>query len=142
MISADIKFIFFSLIFSGSPRPDVKWLNGNGKVIESKIQDTYLPTLNSKLLVRNLSREHQHGVFTCQTSNYPRRMVSTNITIELHCKYLFFYICLCFFIDVINGIDFNLNEAFEMDVWLFSLIILKWIYLYLIEVFNECFING
>lgn len=46
-----------------------------------------------------------------------------------------------FSIDVINGIDFNLNEAFQMDVWLFSLIILKWIYLYLIGVFNECFIN-
>lgn len=24
---------------------------------------------------------------------------------------------LFFFIDVINGIDFNLNEAFEMDEW-------------------------
>lgn len=44
-------------------------------------------TLNSKLVVKNLSRIHQHAVYTCQASNFYRKSVGTNVTIELYCKY-------------------------------------------------------
>lgn len=52
-------------------------------------------TLNSKLTVRNLSRIHQHALYTCQASNFHKKGVSTNITIELFCKYLSF-LCVTF----------------------------------------------
>lgn len=48
-------------------------------------------TLNSKLTVRNLSRIHQHALYTCEATNFHKMGVSTNITIELFCKYLSFY---------------------------------------------------
>jgi len=38
-------------------------------------------------VVRNLSRIHQHAVYTCQASNFHKKYVATNITIELYREY-------------------------------------------------------
>uniref|UniRef100_A0A1A9USK3 Ig-like domain-containing protein n=1 Tax=Glossina austeni TaxID=7395 RepID=A0A1A9USK3_GLOAU len=68
-----------------SPPPTVTWLM-NGQLQNSIVDYTYDGTINSKLVVRNLSRIHQHAVYTCQASNFHKKYVSTNITIELYCN--------------------------------------------------------
>ncbi|CAD6995908.1 unnamed protein product [Ceratitis capitata] len=70
-----------------SPPPTVTWLM-NGQIQNSVVDYTYDSTINSKLVVRNLSRIHQHAVYTCQASNFHKKYVATNITIELYCKYM------------------------------------------------------
>uniref|UniRef100_A0A1B0GHI9 Ig-like domain-containing protein n=1 Tax=Lutzomyia longipalpis TaxID=7200 RepID=A0A1B0GHI9_LUTLO len=42
--------------------------------------------LNSKLVVRNLSRIHHHTIYTCQASNFRKKAISTNVTIELYLR--------------------------------------------------------
>lgn len=72
---------------AGTPQPKVVWLS-NGVEQDSTMSDfAYPTTLNSKLVVRNLSRIHQHAVYTCQASNFYRKSVGTNVTIELYRKY-------------------------------------------------------
>jgi len=75
-----------SPIFSGSPPPTVIWLM-NGQLQNSVVDYTYDGAINSKLVVRNLSRIHQHAVYTCQASNFHKKYVATNITIELYREY-------------------------------------------------------
>lgn len=76
----------FSFI-SGSPAPTVTWSN-NGQILSSQLLDFSFPsTLNSKLVVKNLSRIHQHAVYTCQASNFHKKSVTANVTIELLSKY-------------------------------------------------------
>lgn len=92
-------FLFFLILFIkhlsclclllGSPPPTVTWLM-NGQIQNSVVDYTYIDsisTINSKLVVRNLSRIHQHAVYTCQASNFHKKYVATNVTIELYCKY-------------------------------------------------------
>lgn len=72
---------------TGSPAPIVKWFQ-NGVELSTEIMDFQYPSrLTNKLVVKNLSRIHQHAVYTCQASNFPNKFVSKNITIELYCKY-------------------------------------------------------
>ncbi|KAL1389250.1 hypothetical protein pipiens_000043, partial [Culex pipiens pipiens] len=52
-------------------------------------------TLSSKLVVRNLSRDHQHSVYSCQASNYYKRNVTANVTIELRLRPLV--------VEIVNG---------------------------------------
>lgn len=76
----DIEYI------SGSPAPQVKWLE-NGRELQAEFNDFSYPSkASSKLVIKNLSRMHQHAIFTCQASNFPGKVVSANLTIELHCK--------------------------------------------------------
>ncbi|KAG4069528.1 hypothetical protein HA402_006894, partial [Bradysia odoriphaga] len=71
------------VVTGGSPPPTITWSN-NGQILSSTMADYSPPsTLNSKLTVRNLSRIHQHALYTCQASNFHKKGVSTNITIEL-----------------------------------------------------------
>lgn len=69
----------------------------NGQLQNSVVDYTYDGTINSKLVVRNLSRIHQHAVYTCQASNFHKKYVATNITIELYREciqtYIYLYIC-------------------------------------------------
>ena len=84
-----IFIIIIFIFFLGKPTPTVTWLS-NGQILSSTMLDFSFPAaLNSKLVVRNLSRIHQHAVYTCQTSNFHKKAVSTNITIELYCKYIY-----------------------------------------------------
>ncbi|KAH8404312.1 hypothetical protein KR215_008553, partial [Drosophila sulfurigaster] len=73
------------VVFGGSPPPTVTWLM-NGQLQNSVVDYTYDGTINSKLVVRNLSRIHQHAVYTCQASNFHKKYVATNITIELYLR--------------------------------------------------------
>lgn len=75
------------LVTLGSPPPTVTWLM-NGQLQNSVVDYTYDGTINSKLVVRNLSRIHQHAVYTCQASNFHKKYVATNITIELYREYI------------------------------------------------------
>lgn len=71
---------------SGSPAPQVKWLE-NGRELQTEFNDFSYPSrASSKLVIKNLSRMHQHAIFTCQASNFPGKVVSANLTIELHCE--------------------------------------------------------
>lgn len=87
---------FFFLLHEGSPAPKVKWFE-NGKELPTEANDFSYPSrTTNKLVVKNLSRIHQHAVYTCQASNFPNKFVYKNITIELYCKYLASMSCLPF----------------------------------------------
>nr|XP_036233970.1 uncharacterized protein LOC106620041 [Bactrocera oleae] len=73
------------VVYGGSPPPTVTWL-WNGHIQNSVVDFTADGTIKSRLLVKNLSRIHQHAVFTCQASNFHKKYVSTNITIELYLR--------------------------------------------------------
>lgn len=96
-VSRVLLFIyFFSLLHEGSPAPKVKWFE-NGKELPTEANDFSYPSrTTNKLVVKNLSRIHQHAVYTCQASNFPNKFVYKNITIELYCKYLASMSCLPF----------------------------------------------
>lgn len=58
-----------------------------GVVLPSTMEDfSFQSSLNNKLIVKNLSRVHQHAVYTCHASNFHKRGVSTNVTVELYRK--------------------------------------------------------
>ncbi|XP_054746444.1 hemicentin-1 [Anastrepha obliqua] len=73
------------VVYGGSPPPTVTWLM-NGQIQNSVVDYSYEGNINSKLVVRNLSRIHQHAVYTCQASNFHKKYVATNITIELYLR--------------------------------------------------------
>ncbi|XP_037924795.1 synaptogenesis protein syg-2 isoform X2 [Hermetia illucens] len=74
------------VVMGGSPPPTITW-SMNGQVLPSTTLDySYPSALNSKLVVRNLSRIHQHAVYTCQASNFHKKVVSTNLTIDLYLR--------------------------------------------------------
>ncbi|CAO1408851.1 unnamed protein product [Diamesa tonsa] len=74
------------VVMGGSPAPIVKWFQ-NGVELSTEIMDFQYPSrLTNKLVVKNLSRIHQHAVYTCQASNFPNKFVSKNITIELYLR--------------------------------------------------------
>lgn len=85
-VSVNVKVVLS--IFAGSPMPTVTW-SSNGQILSSTMLDlSFSSALNSKLIVRNLSRIHHHTVYTCQASNFHKKIVSTNVTIELYRKYI------------------------------------------------------
>lgn len=74
------------VVDGGSPIPQVTW-KSNGKVLTGTMVDfPFESTINNKLIIKNLSRNHQHAIYTCHASNYPRIDVSTNITVEMYRK--------------------------------------------------------
>ncbi|CRK98676.1 CLUMA_CG011994, isoform A [Clunio marinus] len=81
------QLILACVVMGGSPAPKVKWYE-NGKELPTEANDYSFPSskTTNKLIVKNLSRIHQHAVYTCQASNFPNKFVSKNITIELYCE--------------------------------------------------------
>ncbi|ETN61481.1 hypothetical protein AND_006858 [Anopheles darlingi] len=68
------------------PTPKITWTS-NGKPLPSTMIDyAHESTLSSRLVVRNLSRAHQHSVYSCQASNFYRKNVTANVTIELRLR--------------------------------------------------------
>lgn len=71
----------------GSPPPKIQWFL-NGKPHESSMLDfSFVGTQTSKLVIKNLSRFHQHSILTCRASNFPKTEITSNVTIDLLCKY-------------------------------------------------------
>lgn len=82
----------------GSPPPKIQWL-WNGKPIDSTMLDfSFASTQTSKLVIKNVSRMHQHSIITCRASNFPKTETTANVTIDLLCKYFHcdFFKNLCF----------------------------------------------
>lgn len=78
--------ILVCVVNGGSPSPQVTWTTG-GKLLSGTMLDYAFPSaLNNKLVIKNLSRIHQHAVFTCHASNFPKTDVTANVTVELYCK--------------------------------------------------------
>lgn len=71
----------------GTPAPRVTW-SWKGKPLDSTMLDFSFPSSQtSKLVIKNLSRAHQHAILTCHASNFPKTEVVSNVTIDLLCKY-------------------------------------------------------
>ena len=74
------------VVVGGLPPPQIHWA-AQGKQLPSVMLDYgFQSALNSKLLIKNLSRVHQHAVYTCHASNFPKTDVTSNVTIELYRK--------------------------------------------------------
>lgn len=87
----------------GSPQPKINWL-WNGKHIDSTMLDfSFASIQTSKLAIKNLSRIHQHTIITCRASNFPKTETTANVTIDLLCKYILYFIC-----DLVPLFGFNL----------------------------------
>lgn len=70
----------------GLPPPKIQWL-WNGKMVDSTMLDfSFASTQTSKLVIKNLSRVHQHTIITCRASNFPKTETVSNVTIDLLCK--------------------------------------------------------
>ncbi|XP_055546897.1 synaptogenesis protein syg-2 isoform X2 [Wyeomyia smithii] len=83
------------IVTGGIPTPKIVW-SSNGKILPSTMMEHgHEATLSSKLVVRNLSRDHQHSVYSCQASNFFKRNVTSNVTIELRLRPLA--------VEIING---------------------------------------
>ncbi|XP_035783692.1 hemicentin-1-like [Anopheles albimanus] len=78
--------VLICVVTGGIPTPKITW-SSNGKPLPSTMIDyAHESTLSSRLVVRNLSRAHQHSVYTCQASNFYRKNVTANVTIELRLR--------------------------------------------------------
>lgn len=77
--------ILVCIVNGGSPSPNLTWSSG-GRHLSGMMLD-FPSTTSNKLVIKNLSRIHQHAVYTCHASNFPRTDVTTNVTVELYCKY-------------------------------------------------------
>lgn len=75
------------LVRGGYPSPEITWMSRERKLPGVMVELNFHATLNSKLVIKNLSRVHQLAVYSCHASNYPRMSVSANVTIELTRKY-------------------------------------------------------
>ncbi|XP_044729168.1 nephrin-like [Chrysoperla carnea] len=75
------------MVSGGRPEPSVRWWR-NGTLIDSTDRTTsYKNVRTNELLVRNLQREDQHAVYTCQASNNNiSQPVSASVTIEIYFK--------------------------------------------------------
>lgn len=86
----------------GIPPPKIVWLL-NGRPVDSTMMDfSFVSTQTSKLVIKNLSRMHQHAAITCRATNFPKTEQTTNTTIDLLCKYIpfFFVVLILLFIFV------------------------------------------
>lgn len=73
----------------GSPVPKIQW-QWNGKPIDSTLLDfSFVGSQTSKLVIKNLSRMHQHSTITCRASNFPKTETTANVTIDLLRKSIF-----------------------------------------------------
>ncbi|XP_040153573.1 hemicentin-1 isoform X1 [Anopheles arabiensis] len=87
--------VLICVVTGGNPTPKITW-SSNGKTLPSAMIDyAHESTLSSRLVVRNLSRAHQHNVYSCQASNFYRRNVTANVTIELRLRPLA--------VEIVNG---------------------------------------
>ncbi|XP_049286436.1 hemicentin-1 isoform X1 [Anopheles funestus] len=87
--------VLICVVTGGNPTPKITW-SSNGKTLPSAMIDyAHESTLSSRLVVRNLSRAHQHNVYSCQASNFYRRNVTANVTIELRLRPLT--------VEIVNG---------------------------------------
>uniref|UniRef100_A0A182Q5U4 Ig-like domain-containing protein n=1 Tax=Anopheles farauti TaxID=69004 RepID=A0A182Q5U4_9DIPT len=87
--------VLICVVTGGIPTPKITW-SSNGKTLPSTMIDyAHESTLSSRLVVRNLSRAHQHSVYSCQASNFYRRNVTANVTIELRLRPLA--------VEIVNG---------------------------------------
>lgn len=77
------------LVRGGTPPPQITWMSRGRQLPGIMVDLNFQSTLNSKLVIKNLSRIHQLSVYTCHASNFPRTSVSANVTIELTRKYSF-----------------------------------------------------
>lgn len=83
----------------GLPIPKIVWLF-NGKPVDSTLLDfSFVGSQTSKLIIKNLSRMHQHSTITCRASNFPKTETTANVTIDLLRKFIFdaafFFCCHC-----------------------------------------------
>ncbi|XP_052863238.1 contactin-4 [Anopheles cruzii] len=87
--------VLICVVTGGTPTPKTTW-SSNGKTLPSAMVDfAHESTLSSRLVVRNLSRTHQHSVYSCQASNFYRKNVTANVTIELRLRPLA--------VEIVNG---------------------------------------
>ncbi|XP_058117922.1 hemicentin-1 [Anopheles ziemanni] len=87
--------VLICVVTGGIPTPKITW-SSNGKTLPSAMIDyAHESTLSSRLVVRNLSRAHQHSVYSCQASNFYRKNVTANVTIELRLRPLA--------VEIVNG---------------------------------------
>lgn len=77
------------LVRGGLPPPQITWMSRGRQLPGIMVDLNFQSTLNSKLVIKNLSRIHQLAIYTCHASNFPRMSVSTNVTIELTRKFFF-----------------------------------------------------
>lgn len=104
----------------GSPPPKISWLL-NGKQLDSTMMDfSFASTQTSKLVIKNLSRMHQHAMIVCRASNFPKTEQTTNVTIDLLRKYTCTYfkrnaiiICVFFSFSFSFGFRVHLNYLYR-----------------------------
>lgn len=72
----------------GLPPPKVQWFVDGRPVDGTMLDFSFVGSQTSKLTVKNLSRSHQHSTVTCRASNFPKTETSSNVTIDLLCKYI------------------------------------------------------
>lgn len=81
-----LDMVLLCEVRGGSPPPKIQWL-WNGRPIESTMLDfSFASTQTSKLVIKNLSRVHQHTIVTCRATNFPKTEITSNVTIDLLCK--------------------------------------------------------
>lgn len=81
---ADI--ILLCEVRGGTPLPKVTWLLNERQVDSTMMDFSFASTQTSKLVIKNVSRMHQHTTITCRASNFPKTEQTTNTTIDLLCK--------------------------------------------------------
>lgn len=80
--------VLVCVVDGGSPPPQVAWSTQGKQLPGTMLDSSFQSALNNKLVIKNLSRIHQHAIYTCHASNFPKTDITTNVTIELYCEYL------------------------------------------------------
>lgn len=78
--------ILVCVVMGGIPPPQVTWSTQGKQLAGTMLDFSFVSALNNKLVIKNLSRIHQHAVYTCHASNFPKTDVTANVTIEMYCK--------------------------------------------------------
>lgn len=81
--------VLVCVVMGGIPPPQVTWSTQGKSLAGTMLDFSFVSALNNKLVIKNLSRIHQHAVYTCHASNFPKTDVTANVTIEMYCKYLY-----------------------------------------------------
>lgn len=80
--------ILVCVVMGGIPSPQVTWSTQGKSLAGTMLDFSFVSALNNKLVIKNLSRIHQHAIYTCHASNFPKTDVTANVTIEMYCKYM------------------------------------------------------
>lgn len=78
--------VLVCVVMGGIPSPQVTWSTQGKSLMGTMLDFSFVSALNNKLVIKNLSRVHQHAVYTCHASNFPKTDVTANVTIEMYCK--------------------------------------------------------